>query len=101
MTTDEALRPRCECGLVVCGLVWIPDENRYQCGTCIHATYARIAKLEAVKAAIARNGHRPWITEFDGHDRCITCWTLGDPHLPNCVYRALDALLDETETETV
>ncbi len=49
MTTNKDLQPKCECGSVAWGLVWIPAENRYQCGTCIHATYARVAKLERLE----------------------------------------------------
>lgn len=39
--------PGCTCGSKECGLVWILDENRYQCGMCIQKTYAKVAKLLA------------------------------------------------------
>lgn len=36
--------PICTCGSRRCGLVFIPEESRYQCGDCIYKAYARISK---------------------------------------------------------
>ncbi len=40
---DENLS--CTCGSKEAGLIWMPKENRYQCGTCIHKAYAILARL--------------------------------------------------------
>lgn len=49
MTVFE--QPQCTCGSRECGLVWIPDQERYQCGTCIHKTYAALAGINPAGVA--------------------------------------------------
>lgn len=36
--------PECTCGSNQCGLIFISDENRYQCGDCIRKVYADLAE---------------------------------------------------------
>lgn len=53
---DDQL-PACACGSRAAGLVWIPDEQRLQCGDCIHKVYAEVVRLRAErKDALVNQG---------------------------------------------
>lgn len=45
MKSDEI--PGCTCGSKEAGLIWISEENRYQCGTCIQKVYAKLAVVRS------------------------------------------------------
>lgn len=49
MTAEQ---PKCSCGSTQAGLIFIPDENRYQCGDCICRAYADLAEISKITKAL-------------------------------------------------
>lgn len=40
--------PQCTCGSKQAGLIWISDQNRYQCGKCLNKAYADLAEISKI-----------------------------------------------------
>ena len=51
-TTDFSGPRKCDCGAAACGLVFIRDEERYQCGDCVREVYAEVRRLEGELAVV-------------------------------------------------
>ncbi len=48
MTNMDIKPPQCTCGSKQAGLIWISDENRYQCGICLNKACADLAEISKI-----------------------------------------------------
>ena len=46
----ENMELNCSCGSVKCGLIFIVNENRYQCGECIRNVYDVLVRMKKMLA---------------------------------------------------
>lgn len=84
--------PECSCGSKQAGLIFIRDENRYQCGNCVCRAYADLAEISKITLdEVAVQGVRNMDDLCKGQDKALRSL--------QCAFDALKKRVDKLATD--